>query len=95
MADDCKRCVLRTPELVLACLDPRIAATEPDPGIQDLLRSSEALNVGMDFLPWPRGSPRDCWKRCWPWCLPAGSGTVRPENTRRLTYSNARQGRWR
>src|SRR6202035_455457 len=32
-----------TPELVLGCLDPRIAAAEPDPEIQDLLRASEGL----------------------------------------------------
>ena len=42
---------LRVPELVLVELDPRIAAAEPDPEIQDLLRASEGLNVVLDFLP--------------------------------------------
>jgi hypothetical protein len=42
---------LRVPELVLVELDPRIAAAEPDPEIQDLLRASDGLNVGLDFLP--------------------------------------------
>ncbi|HEY1687548.1 MAG TPA: HipA family kinase [Solirubrobacteraceae bacterium] len=42
---------LPVPELVLVTLDPRIAVAEPDPEIQDLLRASEGLNVGMDFLP--------------------------------------------
>ena len=49
-----RRLALRTPELVLAYLDPRIASSEPDPEIQDLLRASDGLNVGVDFLP---GSP--------------------------------------
>ena len=42
---------LRVPELVLAGLDPRIAVSEPDPEIQDLLRASEGMNLGVDFLP--------------------------------------------
>jgi hypothetical protein len=42
---------LRTPELALAELDPRIAASEPDPEIQDLLRASAGLNLAVDFLP--------------------------------------------
>ena len=42
---------LPVPELVLVELDPRIAAAEPDPEIQELLRASAGLNVGMDFLP--------------------------------------------
>jgi hypothetical protein len=42
---------LNVPELVLVELDPRIAAAEPDPEIQDLLRASAGLNVGLDFLP--------------------------------------------
>jgi hypothetical protein len=46
---------LRVPELVLADLDPQIADTEPDPEIQDLLRASEGLNLGVDFLPGAAG----------------------------------------
>ena len=42
---------LPVPEIVLVNLDPRIAVAEPDPEIQDLLRASEGLNVGLDFLP--------------------------------------------
>jgi len=42
---------LPVPELVLMELDPRIAAAEPDQEIQDLLRASAGLNLGMDFLP--------------------------------------------
>jgi hypothetical protein len=46
---------LRTPELALADLDPRIAASEPDPEIQDLLRASAGLNLAVDFLPGSAG----------------------------------------
>jgi hypothetical protein len=42
---------LPVPEIVLVTLDPRIAVAEPDPEIQDLLRASQGLNVGLDFLP--------------------------------------------
>ena len=56
-----RRLGLRTPELVLACLDPRIAAAEPDPEIQDLLRASEGLNLGVDFLPGSAGFDPAGW----------------------------------
>jgi hypothetical protein len=46
---------LRTPELALADLDPRIAASEPDQEIQDLLRASAGLNLAVDFLPGSAG----------------------------------------
>ena len=42
---------LRVPELVFANLDPEIAKTEPDPEIQDLIRASGGLNLGLDYLP--------------------------------------------
>jgi hypothetical protein len=42
---------LPTPELVLAALDPAIGRAEPDAEIQDLLRASVGLNLGVDFLP--------------------------------------------
>ncbi|HEU4932599.1 MAG TPA: HipA family kinase, partial [Pyrinomonadaceae bacterium] len=32
-------------------LDPEIAKTEPDPEIQDLIRASGGLNLGLDYLP--------------------------------------------
>ena len=42
---------LPVPELVLADLSARLAQAEPDPEIQDLIRASEGLNVGLDYLP--------------------------------------------
>lgn len=42
---------LRVPEIVFADLDPRLAKTEPDPEIQDLLRKSAGLNLALDYLP--------------------------------------------
>jgi HipA-like kinase len=50
-----RRLGLRTPELVLGHLDPRIPGSEPDPEIQDLLTASEGLNLGVDFLPGSAG----------------------------------------
>ena len=42
---------LLVPELVFVALDPEIARTEPDPEIQDLIRASGGLNLGIDYLP--------------------------------------------
>ena len=42
---------LPVPEIVFVELDPRMAKTEPDPEIQDLLRNSAGLNLGLDYLP--------------------------------------------
>ena len=42
---------LRVPELVLVEVDPRLGATEPDQEVQDLLRASAGLNLGVDYLP--------------------------------------------
>lgn len=42
---------LRVPEIVLARLDPRMAKTEPDPEIQELLQRSAGLNLALDYLP--------------------------------------------
>ena len=39
------------PELVFVALDAEIAKTEPDPEIQDLIRASGGLNLGLDYLP--------------------------------------------
>lgn len=41
---------LPVPEIVLALLDAALAQTEPDPEIQDLIRASGGLNVGLDYL---------------------------------------------
>jgi hypothetical protein len=42
---------LLVPELVFIELDPEMARAEPDPEIQDLIRASGGLNVGLDYLP--------------------------------------------
>ncbi|MFV2198027.1 HipA family kinase [Nocardiopsis sp. LOL_012] len=42
---------LPVPELALVELDPVIGRGEPDPEVQELLRASGGLNLGMDFLP--------------------------------------------
>jgi hypothetical protein len=39
------------PELVFVDLDTDLAKTEPDPEIQDLIRASGGLNLGLDYLP--------------------------------------------
>jgi hypothetical protein len=39
------------PDLVVVELDAALADAEPDPEIQQLIRASGGLNVGLDFLP--------------------------------------------
>jgi HipA-like kinase len=56
-----RRLGLRVPDLVLAELDPRIGVSEPDPEIQDLLRASEGMNLGVDFLPGSFGFDARGW----------------------------------
>ena len=46
-----RRLGLPVPELVTVELDPVVARHEPDEEVQDLLRASAGLNLGMDFLP--------------------------------------------
>ena len=46
-----RRLGLRVPELVLMTLDPLLGPSEPDEDVQDLLRASGGLNLGMDYLP--------------------------------------------
>src|SRR5690606_4867948 len=41
---------LKVPELVFASLDEAFGRTEPDEEIQDLLRASEGLNLGLHYL---------------------------------------------
>ncbi|WP_179812136.1 HipA family kinase [Nocardiopsis sinuspersici] len=42
---------LPVPELVLVEFDAVIGRSEPDPEVQELLKASGGLNLGMDFLP--------------------------------------------
>jgi hypothetical protein len=42
---------LPIPEILFVELDREFARTEPDPEIQDLIRASEGLNLGLDYLP--------------------------------------------
>ena len=46
-----RRLDLPVPELALVNLDPLLGRSEPDEEVQDLLRASGGLNLGMDFLP--------------------------------------------
>ncbi|MGN6607304.1 MAG: HipA family kinase [Jatrophihabitans sp.] len=42
---------LPTPRLVTIDVDPALSSNEPDEEVQDLLRTSPGLNLGVDFLP--------------------------------------------
>jgi hypothetical protein len=42
---------LPVPEIVFVQLDARMAKTEPDAEIQELLVKSEGVNIGLDYLP--------------------------------------------
>jgi hypothetical protein len=46
-----RACGLPMPELVFVEIDAELARTEPDPEIQDLIRASDGLNLGLDYLP--------------------------------------------
>jgi hypothetical protein len=46
-----RRAGLAVPEIVLVELAPALAPAEPDQEIQDLLKASAGLNLGLDFLP--------------------------------------------
>ncbi|MEU0128387.1 MULTISPECIES: HipA family kinase [unclassified Streptomyces] len=46
-----RRLGLRVPELVSIQLDPVIGLAEPDQEVQELLKASGGLNLGMDYLP--------------------------------------------
>ncbi|MCW2793665.1 MAG: hypothetical protein JWO76_2763 [Nocardioides sp.] len=60
-----RRIGLHTPDLVALDLDPEIARYEADEEVQDLLKASPGLNLGVDFLPGSFGFDGD---------LPAGAG---------------------
>ena len=49
---------LPVPELVIVDLDATMAISEPDQEVQDLLRASPGLNLGMDYLPGSLGLER-------------------------------------
>ncbi|GAA0582086.1 HipA family kinase [Streptomyces crystallinus] len=46
-----RRLALRVPRLVTMQLDPVIGLSEPDQEVQELLKASGGLNLGMDYLP--------------------------------------------
>ncbi|MFJ3160638.1 HipA family kinase [Streptomyces kanasensis] len=46
-----QRLGLRVPDLVTIQLDPVIGLGEPDQEVQELLKASGGLNLGMDYLP--------------------------------------------
>lgn len=68
---------LPVPDLVLIEVDRSLGAAEPDPEIQDLLRGSAGLNVGLDFL--PGALPFD----------PAGSEPPPPERAAEIVWFDA------
>lgn len=45
-----KRLGLPSPELALVSVSPRFGRSEPDPEIQELLRKSHGINVGLRYL---------------------------------------------
>lgn len=49
-AEIARACGLKVPEVVFASLDESFGRTEPDEEIQDLLRASEGLNLGLHYL---------------------------------------------
>lgn len=57
-----RRLGLRVPELVTVKLDPAIGRLEPDEEVQDLLKASSGLNLGMDFLPGSFGFDPLAWR---------------------------------
>src|SRR4051794_36493042 len=46
-----RRLGLPVPEIVVVHVDPVLGRSEPDEEVQDLLRASPGLNLGIDFLP--------------------------------------------
>lgn len=42
---------LKVPEIVFVELDARLARTEPDPEIQELIKASAGRNLALDYLP--------------------------------------------
>jgi hypothetical protein len=56
-----RRLGLRVPDIVTVDLDPVIGRHEPDPDVQDLLKASPGLNLGIDYLPGSLGFDPLAW----------------------------------
>ncbi|MEU1801156.1 HipA family kinase [Streptomyces sp. NPDC019937] len=91
-----RRLGLRVPELVLVHFDPVVAAEEPHQEIQDLLRASAGLNLGMDYLPGaadftphapdaPDPGPLECARILWLDALTANVDRT-PHSTNLMTW---------
>jgi hypothetical protein len=57
-----RRLGVRVPDLVAVELDPAIGLREPDQEVQELLKVSAGLNLGMDFLPGSVGYDGVAWR---------------------------------
>ena len=56
-----RRLGLRVPDIVTVDVDPVIGRHEPDPDVQDLLKASPGLNLGIDYLPGSLGFDPLAW----------------------------------
>ncbi len=56
-----RRLGLRVPDIVTVTIDPVIGRHEPDPDVQDLLKASPGLNLGIDYLPGSLGFDPLAW----------------------------------
>jgi hypothetical protein len=57
-----RRLGVRVPDLVAVDLDPAIGLREPDQEVQELLKASSGLNLGLDFLPGSVGYDGVAWR---------------------------------
>ncbi|HVN11372.1 MAG TPA: HipA family kinase [Kineosporiaceae bacterium] len=57
-----RRIGVRVPDLVGVELDPAIGLREPDHEVQELLKASVGLNLGLDFLPGSVGYDGVAWR---------------------------------
>jgi hypothetical protein len=57
-----RRLGVRVPDLVTVELDPAIGLREPDQEVQELLKASSGLNLGIDFLPGSVGYDGVGWR---------------------------------
>jgi hypothetical protein len=57
-----RRLGVRVPDLVRVELDPAIGQREPDQEVQELLKASSGLNLGLDFLPGSVGYDGVAWR---------------------------------